>query len=77
MKPTVRYDPDADAAKITLSDNAYLESEEVAPGIILDFDAEGRMIGIEVLQARSRLAADTLSSAEPPRAQDVFVIEKA
>lgn len=64
MKPTVRYDPEADAAHITLSAAGYHESEEVAPGVILDFDADGRIIGIEVLRARTQLAADTLDAAD-------------
>ena len=43
------YDPDADALMLRLSDTAVAESEEVAPNVVLDFDAEGRVVGIEVL----------------------------
>jgi uncharacterized protein YuzE len=43
------YDPDADALTLRLSDASIESSEEVAPNIILDFDAEGRVVGIEVL----------------------------
>jgi uncharacterized protein YuzE len=49
------YDPDADAAHMVLDDVAIDESEEVSPGVIFDFDAAGRIVGIEVLNASSRL----------------------
>jgi uncharacterized protein YuzE len=41
-----------------------VESEEVAPGVVLDFDAQGRMVGMEVLRAREHLPADALVAAE-------------
>ena len=52
------YDPEADAFAVTFADKrAYVQSEEVAPGIILDFDANGQVIGVEVLDVRKRMAA--------------------
>lgn len=52
----VRYDPQADAVYFALADGLSTESEEVSPGVVLDFDAEGRVIGLEVLQASKTLA---------------------
>jgi uncharacterized protein YuzE len=49
------YDPDADAAHMVLSDIPVDESEEVTPGVIFDFDEAGLIVGIEVLNASSRL----------------------
>ena len=43
------YDPEADALTFRLSEAAVALSEEVAPNVILDFDAEGRVVGIEML----------------------------
>jgi uncharacterized protein YuzE len=43
------YDPEADALTFRLSETTVAESEEVAPNIILDFDAEGRVVGVEML----------------------------
>lgn len=54
-------DPQADAARIAFADGQVAESEEVAPGIVLDFDAAGRVLGIEVLRARSTLAPGALA----------------
>jgi uncharacterized protein YuzE len=43
------YDPDADALMLRLSEAPVAESEEVAANVVLDFDAEGRVVGIEIL----------------------------
>lgn len=53
----VRFDQDADALYIRLDDTPIAESEEVGPGIVLDFDADNRVVGIEVLNAQQRLPA--------------------
>jgi uncharacterized protein YuzE len=42
------YAPEADALTLRLSDGAVESSEEVAPNVVLDFDTEGRVVGIEV-----------------------------
>ncbi|MCJ2065125.1 DUF2283 domain-containing protein [Methylobacterium sp. J-088] len=53
----VRYDPEADALYLRLADTSVSESEEVRPGIIFDFDAEGRVVAIEILDTKARLSA--------------------
>jgi uncharacterized protein YuzE len=58
--PAWSFDPDADAASLTLSDAPVVETEEVRPDVILDFDAEGRIVRIEVLAARALLPAHVL-----------------
>ncbi len=58
------YDSETDAAYLRFSANSVLESEEIAPGIVIDYDDEGRMVGMEVLDARRHLPADALVAAE-------------
>lgn len=58
------YDQDADAAYLRFSAEAVVESEEVAPGVVLDYAADGRLVGMEVLRAREHLPADALVAAE-------------
>ena len=53
MKST--YDPEVDAFYLYFGSSAVSESIEVRPGIVLDFDAEGRLLGIEVLDASKSL----------------------
>jgi len=44
----VQYYSDTDMLYIKLADGVSTESEEVASGIVLDFDENGRVIGIEI-----------------------------
>jgi len=49
------YDPEVDVVKITLSDAPIEESDEDKPGIILDYDKDGNVVGIEILDASTRV----------------------
>ena len=51
----VRFGPDGDALYIRLTETEIDESEEVRPGIVLDYDVDGRVVGIEVLGVQRRL----------------------
>jgi uncharacterized protein YuzE len=51
------YDPEADALYVRFADSPVVESEEVADGVVLDFDAEGRIVAFEFLDASKHLAA--------------------
>jgi len=46
-----QYYPDTDMLYIKLADGTSAESEEVAPGVVLDFDEHSRVIGIEIEDA--------------------------
>ncbi|WP_292522051.1 DUF2283 domain-containing protein, partial [Mesorhizobium sp.] len=59
----LEYDPEANAAYIRFSSEAIQESEEVSAGIVLDYDAEGHIVGMEVLDAREHLPAAILKAA--------------
>ena len=50
----VRVDHGADAIYLNLTDRSIIGSEEVTDGIIVDYDAEGRIVGIEILDASKR-----------------------
>jgi uncharacterized protein YuzE len=62
----IHYDPDSDSLYIGLSSNSSsAESEEVAPGVVLDFDEKNQIVGIEIDHASqivdlNRLEADFL-----------------
>ena len=45
-------------------------TEEVAPGVMLDFDADGQVIGVEVLAVRRRMAVHSKISIEKPAAAE-------
>jgi uncharacterized protein YuzE len=63
MTVKVEYDPVVDAAYIRFSDADIMETEEVSQGIMLDYDKDGRIVGLEVLDARAHLPGDLLSNA--------------
>jgi uncharacterized protein YuzE len=63
MMPTIKYHPEDNAAYIRLSEAKILESAEVAPDVVFDYDADGRIVGIELLDARAQLAPELLSGA--------------
>jgi len=44
----------ADALHLQLVNDSVVESEEVAPGVIVDYDAAGEIIGLEVLHLTKR-----------------------
>ena len=50
----IEYDRQADAMYIRLKAGVVAESEEVRPGVVLDFDAEGKVLGIEILDVSLR-----------------------
>ena len=52
----VTYDPEVDVLRILLSDAAVEESDEGKPGVILDFDKQGNLVGLEILDASRRVA---------------------
>ena len=44
----IEYDPKADAMYIRLKSGAIAESDEIRPGLVIDFDEEGKVLGIEM-----------------------------
>jgi uncharacterized protein YuzE len=59
------YFADTDSLYIDLSEKTSVDSQEVAPGVVLDFDADGHLVGIDIDHASkvvdlSRLDAQAL-----------------
>ena len=54
MKAT--YDAKTDTLSLELKPGPIAESDEDKPGVILDYDADGNLVGIEVLDASRRVA---------------------
>ncbi len=49
------YDPEVDALAISWGNASIEESDEVEPGVILDYDKDGNVVGIEVLNASKKV----------------------
>lgn len=72
-------DPETDALYVRLADVPVDGSEEVAPGIVLDFDADHRLVGLEILNATATLAAGAipnLAAADTPWATGISTRER-
>ncbi|TVR63386.1 MAG: DUF2283 domain-containing protein [Candidatus Competibacteraceae bacterium] len=50
----LEFDTQADAVYLELTEAEVEESREIQPGIIMDYDAEGQIVGIEVLYVSKR-----------------------
>jgi YD repeat-containing protein len=62
----VTYDPQVDVLRVVLSSAPVAESDEDKPGVILDYDEAGNVVGMEILDASKRV--------ENPRAVDYAVV---
>lgn len=51
----ITYDADVDVIRIVFSDETVQESDEQKPGVILDFDKNGNVVGLEILDASKRM----------------------
>ena len=56
----VKYDPEADAVFLRLAEGDIVDSEEMQPGMIVDFDADGKIVAIDFLNAKERFSSDTI-----------------
>lgn len=63
----ITYDPEVDVLNIILSSAKIAESDEEKPGIIIDYDKDGNIVGFEVLNASRRV--------DKPRSMEYAVAE--
>ena len=54
----VRFDKQANALYMRLSEGIYDHSDEISSGVVVDFDADGRVLGFEILDASERVPLD-------------------
>ena len=60
----LNYDAENDVLWIRWSDAAITESDEDEPGVIFDHDAEGNVVGVEILNASQRINFQSLVQAQ-------------
>jgi len=56
----LKVDRESDALYLRLDESKIVESEEVQPGVILDFDENNRVVGIEILFLSTRVPSEML-----------------
>jgi uncharacterized protein YuzE len=60
----IKIDKDSDTLYFRLDENRVVESEEVRPGVVLDFDENDRVVGVEFLGVSTRATKDELSTMQ-------------
>jgi uncharacterized protein YuzE len=60
----VHFDEKADALYLRLDDSKIIESEEVQPGIVLDFNESKQVVGIEILRVKDRVPLANLKQMQ-------------
>jgi uncharacterized protein YuzE len=64
----LNYYPETDSLYIDLIDRASVESREVSAGVVLDYDAQGRVVGIDIDEASSTVDLAKLELQAPQMA---------
>ncbi len=64
------YDRKSDSLYLTLAERPYGDSVEAAPGVVLDFDQEGRLVGVDLERASKTVDVRDLELHEQPAGTD-------
>ena len=56
----IRYDSEADVLRILFKDVPITESGEDPPGVVHDYDEQGNLVGLELLDASSRVEVESI-----------------
>lgn len=57
----LKIDKENDALYLRLDEAEIIDSEEVQPGVILDFNKDNRVVGVEILNLSSRVSKEKLN----------------
>ena len=60
----LHVDKEADALYLCLYNSAIVESKEVSPGVVLDYNEENEVVGVEMLHLSKRSSNLNLSALE-------------
>ncbi len=67
----INYYPKTDSLYIDLSSKPSVDSREISSGVVLDYDAEGNLVGIDIDQASIKLDLNEILSNLPVAATQV------
>ena len=62
----LNYYPETDALYINLSEQPSVESQKISEGVLLDYDAEGRLVGIDIDNASHKVEMEKLILSKLP-----------
>ena len=62
----LNYHPETDSLYIDLSEQTSVESREISEGIVLDYDADGNLVGIDIDNASEKVDLQKLTISKLP-----------
>jgi uncharacterized protein YuzE len=62
----LNYHPDTDSLYIDLTEKASAESREISEGVVLDYDAQGNLVGIDIDNASRKVELKKLVLSKLP-----------
>lgn len=62
----MRYHPETDSLYIDLSEQTSVESREISEGVVVDYDAAGNLVGIDIDNASAKVDIHKLSVSKFP-----------
>jgi uncharacterized protein YuzE len=68
----ISYYPDTDSLYIDLSEQPSAESREISEGVVLDYDAQGRLVGIDIDNASHKVELKKLILSKLPASEKII-----
>ena len=68
----ISYYPDTDSLYIDLSEQPSAESREISEGVVLDYDAQGRLVGIDIDNASKKVELKKLTLNKLPASEQII-----
>ena len=62
----LNYHPDTDSLYIDLAERPSVESREISEGVVLDYDAAGQLVGIDIDNASTKVDLRKLTLSKLP-----------
>ncbi len=70
----LNYYPDTDSLYIDLSEKPSVDSVEISEGIVVDYDSEGNIVGIDIDNASKKLSLKKLTINKLPFKQEIVTV---
>ena len=70
----LNYHPETDSLYIDLSEQPSADSREVSEGVVLDYDAHGNLVGIDIDNASTKVALKKLILSKLPSKVETLVV---
>ena len=68
----LNYYPETDSLYIELAEKESVESKEVSEGVVLDYDAEGNIVGIDIDNASKKVELNKLILSKLPASEQII-----